>query len=269
MSTSARPPLLGLTPERCAEWFVVANLAFLGVDIALAHAENSFARHAEWAPIAFSALATVLLLPMAIGRRGAVWRVIDRVVGAGAIVVGVLGMVFHLQSGFFQQRTLHDLVYSAPFIAPLAYVGVGLLLLLLRLETPGSPQMAWWLLLLALGGFVGNLGLSLLDHAQNGFFRWTEWIPVFTAAFATSFLLLALLRPDPALVRVCWGVLAAAALVGVVGFFLHTSSNLNRPAARIADRFLFGAPVFAPLLFANLAALGAIALWATARHSRQ
>jgi hypothetical protein len=37
------------------------------------------------------------------------------------------------------------------------------------------------LVLLALGGFVGNLGLSLLDHAQDGFFRWTEWIPVVAA----------------------------------------------------------------------------------------
>jgi hypothetical protein len=266
MSTAARPsPTFRPTPERCAEWFVVANLAFLGVDIALAHAENGFARQAEWSPIGFSALATVLLLPMAIGWRGAGWRVIERVVGAGAIVVGVLGMVFHLQSGFFQQRTLHDLVYSAPFIAPLAYVGVGLLLLLLRMEAAGSREMAWWLLLLALGGFAGNLGLSLLDHAQNGFFRWTEWIPVVAAAFTTGFLLVALLRPQPMLLRVCWGVLAAAAVVGVLGFFLHTSANLHRPAARLADRFIFGAPAFAPLLFADLAALGAIALWATAR----
>ncbi len=257
-----------LTPERCAEWFVVANLAFLGVDIALAHAENAFARHAEWAPIGFSAIATLLLVPMAAGRGGAVWRAVERVVGAAAVLIGVLGMVFHLQSGFFQQRTLYDLVYSAPFIAPLAYVGVGLLLLLLRLETPGSPEMGWWLTLLALGGFAGNLGLSLLDHAQNGFFRWTEWIPVVAAAFGTSFLLVAWLRPDPVVVRLCRAVLAAAAVVGLLGFVLHASADLHRPAKRVVDRFIFGAPAFAPLLFADLAALGAIALWATARLRR-
>ncbi len=185
--------------------------------------------------------------------------------GAGAILIGVAGMVFHLQSGFFQQQTLHDLVYSAPFVAPLAYVGVGLLLLLLRMEPAGSPAVAWWLMLLALGGFVGNLGLSLLDHAQNGFFHWTEWIPVVAAAFGSSFLFMAWVRPTPGLVSFAWPLLAVEAIVGLVGFVLHTVSDWHRPAAGVVDRFIFGAPAFAPLLFADLAALAGIALWATAR----
>jgi ABC-type spermidine/putrescine transport system permease subunit II len=105
--------------------------------------------------------------------------VIDRIVAVGAIVAGVTGMVLHLKSAFFQEQTLGTLVYSAPFIAPLAYVGVGLLLLLVRLEAPESPAFGWWIVLLALGGFVGNLGMSLLDHAQNGLFRWTEWVRSF------------------------------------------------------------------------------------------
>ena len=65
-----REVLRALTPERCVEWFVVANIAFLGVDIGLAHASNAFASRAEWAPVAFSLLATLLLLPMAFGVRG-------------------------------------------------------------------------------------------------------------------------------------------------------------------------------------------------------
>jgi hypothetical protein len=257
-----------ITPERCAEWFVAANIAFLGVDIALAHAENAFRRPAEWAPIAFSAVATLLLIPMITGRGGRSWRAIERVVAAGAILVGVAGMFFHLQSGFFQKQTIHDLVYSAPFVAPLAYVGVGLLLLLLRSEPAGSLAIAWWLVLLALGGFVGNLGLSLLDHAQNGFFHWTEWIPVVAAAFGSSFLFMVWMRPTPSLLSVTWPVLALEAIVGLVGFVLHAVSDLQRPAAGVIDRFVFGAPAFAPLLFADLAALGAIALWATASATR-
>lgn len=253
-----------ITPGRCAEWFVAANIAFLGVDIALAHAENAFQRRAEWTPLAFSAVATLLLVPMIIGRGGRQWRTIERGVAAGAILVGVAGMVFHLQSGFFQQQTLHDLVYSAPFVAPLAYVGVGLLLLLLRMEPAGSPAVAWWLVLLALGGFLGNLGLSLLDHAQNGFFHWSEWIPVVAAAFGSSFLFMIWMRPTPTLVSVAWPLLGLEAIVGLVGFVLHGVSDLRRPAAGLIDRFVFGAPAFAPLLFADLAALGAIALWATA-----
>jgi hypothetical protein len=251
------------TPARCVEVFVFANLAFLGLDIAIAHAENRFERRAEWAPVVFSAVATVLLVPTAFGARGRVFRVLDVAVGLGAIAVGLAGMIFHLQSAFFEEQTLANLVYSAPFVAPLAYVGVGLLLLLVRLERAGSPEVAWWTLCLALGGFVGNFGLSLLDHAQNGFFRWTEWIPVVVAAFGTAFLFVAWVRPERAVVRVTYAVLALAAATGVLGFALHVAADWRRPAAHLEDRFVHGAPPFAPLLFANLALLAALGLWAS------
>lgn len=254
-----------VTPERCVEWFVISNIAFLGVDIALAHATNAFEQRAEWAPVVFSSIATLLLLPMAFGARGALWNTLDRAVGTGSIIVGVAGLAFHLQSAFFEERTLHNLVYSAPFVAPLAYVGVGLLLLLVRAKLAESAEFAWWLVLLALGGFVGNLGLSLLDHAQNGFFRSTEWISVVAAAFGASFLFVVWWRPEPAVVRATRVVLVLEACVGVLGFALHVAADAHRPGPRFIDHLLFGAPAFAPLLFSDLAALGAIAMWATAR----
>jgi hypothetical protein len=256
------------TPERCVELLVFANVAFLGLDIALAHAANHFERAAEWAPIAFSAVATVLLLPTALRARGAIYRVLEVVVALGAIVLGVVGMILHLRSAFFEEQTLANLVYSAPFVAPLAYVAVGLLLLLVRIERSGSPEVGWWLLVLALGGFVGNLGMSLLDHAQNAFFRWSEWIPVVVAAFATGFLFVAWLHPEATVVRATYAVLAVAAATGVLGFVLHLAADWRRPSTRLSDRFLFGAPIFAPLLFTNLAVLGALALWATQRARR-
>lgn len=91
---------------------------------------------------------------------------------------------------------------------------------------------------------------------------------MFSAAFAVGFLFVAWLSPHPAFLRVTWAVLAVQAVVGVLGFVLHVAGNLQRPLERVSDRFLFGAPVFAPLLFTDLAALGAIALWATARAAR-
>lgn len=258
--------LLRLTPERGAEWFAVANVAFLGVDIAIAHAENAYRHRAEWAPLVFSAAGTLLLLPMALGRGGAAWRWIERLVGAGAVMVGAAGMVFHLHSGFFQQQTLRNLVYSAPFVAPLAYVGVGLLLLLLRTRPRSPDELGWWLLVLALGGFLGNFGLSLLDHAQNGFFRWTEWIPVVAAAFGSGFVFVLWLRPPAAPWPVVAALVASQSAVGVAGFALHLWADWHRPAARLTDRFLFGAPAFAPLLFADIAVLAAIGVWARAQH---
>ena len=52
----------------------------------------------------------------------------------------------------------------------------------------------------------------------------------------------------------------AEAGVGVLGFVLHLRANLAKPGRTYRDRFLYGAPVFAPLLFANLAILAAIGL---------
>ena len=254
-----------VTPARAIEWFVVSNVAFLGLDILVAHQENAFERRAEWAPVVFSGLATLALLPMAFGARSATWRIVDRAVAAGAIVVGVIGMVLHLKSAFFQEQTLGNLVYSAPFLAPLAYVGVGLLLLLVRMEAPDSPVFGWWVVLLALGGFLGNFGMALLDHAQNGLFRWTEWIPVVSAAFAVAFLVVVLLRREPGFIRASYGVLALQVAVGALGFGLHVTADVGRRTLPFVQRFVFGAPAFAPLLFADLAVLAALGLWAMSR----
>ena len=177
-------------------------------------------------------------------------------------------MMLHLESAFFVEETLGNLVYSAPFLAPLAYVGVGLLLLLVQTEAPESPVFGWWVVLLASGGFLGNFGMSLLDHAQNGFFHWTEWIPVVSGAVGSSFLLVVLLRPHAAFLRLTYGVLAMQAVVGLVGFVLHVTANLRRRELSLGQRFVFGAPAFAPLLFADLALLGALGLWALVTDER-
>jgi hypothetical protein len=256
--------LARVTPRRAAHVFALSNIAFLGIDIGLAHQANAFASRVEWAPIVFSALATLLLVPSALGVGSRIARVLDHLAGWGAIAVGVLGMVFHLESAFFAKQTLHNLVYSAPFVAPLSYVGVGLLILLLRSKDADEASFGPWLLVLSLGGFIGNFALSLLDHAQNGFFHPTEWIPVAAAAFAIGFLVVILARPGAIPQRVCFAMMAAQVAVGLAGFVLHVVADLRGNAVAPLDRFVFGAPPFAPMLFADLALLAAIGLWASA-----
>jgi len=251
-----------VTPLRAARVFALSNIAFLGVDIALAHMANEFQRPVEWAPIVFSAIATLLLVPGALGLRAALVPTLELVAGWGAIAVGVVGMVLHLQSGFFAKQTLHDLVYSAPFVAPISYVGVGLLVLLLRSKEAQERAFGSWIVLLALGGFVGNFALSVLDHAQNGFFHATEWIPVGSAAMAIGFLVVTLAMPAAMPQRACLAVLGAQVVVGLAGFALHVGADLEASAVSRLDRFVFGAPPFAPMLFADLALLAAIGLWA-------
>src|SRR5262249_52875373 len=145
-------------------------------------------------PLVFSLVAPLVLLAgiIAIRWRSSLlcWRWLGFLVGWTAVALGITGLVLHLDSRFFYENTLESLVYTAPFAAPLSYTGIGLLLLMNRLVDARAAEWARWVLVLALGGFVGNLIFSLADHAQNGFFHATEWIPVASSAFAVGFLLL-------------------------------------------------------------------------------
>ena len=255
------------SPELWVELFAASNLGVLAVDICIAHATNRFRRWPEWIPLAVSLLAPVVLAAglwhkQRTGRHG-LWLRGGQLVGWLSVLTGLAGVLWHLQSSFFLERTLRSLTYSAPFAAPLAYTGLGFLLLMNRAERPGSKAWAQWILFLALGGFLGNFVLSLTDHAGNGFFARTEWIPVASSAAATGFLLVPLVaRVSRRFLDLVAAVLVAQAAVGVVGFWFHLEANLREPGHTLWDKMVNGAPPLAPLLFPNLVALAAIGLWA-------
>jgi hypothetical protein len=126
-----------------------------------------------------------------------------------------------------------------------------------------TREWASWVLVLAAGGWLGNFVLSLGDHAQNGFFHPSEWTSVIGAAVAFGFLTAVLAVPDNRPLRVVAAVVMGLQIViGLVGFGLHVHANLTRPSATLWASFLYGAPAFAPLLFADLAILGLLGLWA-------
>jgi hypothetical protein len=251
-------------PWFLVEAFVLANLGFLTLDIYLAHSVNDFRRTAEYVPLYFSATAPIVLLFALLlrGRWIAVWKDLGYLVGWLAILVGMAGVIFHLDSSFFYERTIRSLTYSAPFAAPLAYAGLGFLLLVNRMVDSNTAEWAQWVLFFTLGGFVGNFVFSLTDHAENGFFDRLEWIPVVASALAIGFLIGCLL-PGQArnFLRLCGGVLLLESAVGVWGFLLHAERNLAGPSVHMLKNLIYGAPPMAPLLFPNLSALGLIALW--------
>lgn len=255
-------------PRFLVEIFIIGNLAFLTADVYIAHAVNAFERPEEWIPIGFSAIAPLLLIA-ALFLRNRFGRFLGFAVGWASLVIGIAGLVFHLQSHFFEEQTIRNLVYTAPFVAPLAYAGLGLLLILDRMVDAESIEWAQWVVFLALGGFAGNFVLSLTDHAQNGFFNRLEWVPVVSAALAVGFLLMLVLRPlELQLHRAAWWILMLQFVVGVAGFTLHLYSDLGRTGRNLWEKFLYGAPAFAPLLFANLAVLAAIGIWAMRQTTR-
>ncbi len=268
-----------LSPRLWLEAFVLVNFAFLAPDIFLAHSTNSFRHPAEYIPLYFALTAPGLLLLAALALRTSgreeggrdlrfeTWRVLGFVVGGAAVLVGVLGLLYHLESRFFRELTLDSLVYTAPFAAPLAYTGLGLLLLMNRMVDVDSVEWPLWVLQLALGGFVGNFIFSLADHAQNGFFHKAEWIPVVSSAFAVGFLAVPfLMHVNRVWLRLCVAVLLLQAGVGVLGFYYHTAANLEGPSPSLFDNFVYGAPALAPLLFPNLVLLTFIGLWELRRH---
>jgi hypothetical protein len=250
------------------ESFVTINLAFLALDIYLAHSVNQFRNPAEYLPLYFSLAAPLLLLVGIISRWGLnyipPWRDFGYLVGWLAVAIGLAGTVLHLDSRFFYERTLKSLVYAAPFAAPLAYTGLGLLLVMNRMVMPRGQEWSLWVVLMALGGFVGNFVFSLTDHAQNGFYHVTEWIPVVSSALAVGFLLAIFLTPvTRRFLWLCVGILAGQGVVGVLGFALHTLANWHGPAD-LRENFIYGAPPLAPLLFPNLVLLcliGMCELW--------
>ena len=253
------------------EVFVTLNLAVLAADIVLAHSVNNFRNAAEFIPLYFSAGAPIVLL-IAIALRWrwryhAAWRDLGYLIGWLSVLIGLAGVLYHLQSSFFADRTLRSLTYAAPFAAPLAYAGLGFLLLANRMTPPRSLEWARWVIVLAAGGFFGNFVLCLTDHATNGFFMSTEWIPVITSSLATGFLIVPVITAvtrkylDAAI-----AILTVQALTGLLGFWFHLRMNLIAPGNSLFEKSVNGAPPMAPLLFPNLVLLAVLGLWELSLH---
>jgi hypothetical protein len=256
-------------PRTWIELFVLFNLGGLAPDIFLAHSVNAFHARAEYVPLIFSLAAPALLLVALwalANARPALWRWLGFLTGGTAVVMGITGLVLHLQSQFFQQWTLASLVYAAPFAAPLAYTGLGSLLIMNRMVSDQEHEWAQWVVFFALGGFTGNFIFSLTDHAQNAFFHRTEWIPVLSSALAVGFLLVPLMLPTSRAFRwLCGLILLMQMAVGMLGFGFHALADWRGPGDSLFLRIVHGAPIFAPTLFCDLAVLAAIGLWALGR----
>jgi hypothetical protein len=252
------------------EVFVIFNFFSLTGDVALAHSANHFRNAAEYIPLWFSLAAGITLVAGITARVRnnwqSVWRDLGYLAGWISIAVGAAGVIYHLNSSFFYERTLKSLTYAAPFAAPLAYMGLGCLLVMNRMVARHSREWAQWVLFFALGGFGGNFVLSLSDHAINGFFRWSEWIPVISSGFAIGFLLVLLLLDEQrGFLWLTVGVLFVQMLVGGLGFLLHAWADWHGPAGNLFQNIISGAPPFAPLLLPNLSILGFIGLFAMDR----
>jgi hypothetical protein len=277
---------LPLTRDQLMLLMAAVNEIFLGIDIYLAHSISGTITAREWIPIIFGPCAGVLLLLAGLVslRRRTAASILATVVLLISMGVGFLGAYFHLVRAILPTAPLGErvsvalLVWAPPILGPLTFTLVGLLgisaawieapldsgVLRLpgdwRLDLPYSKTRA---LLFMVGlGTMATLVSSVLDHARTGFENPWLWVPTAAGTFGSIVAvgLGAIERPRRADILVFAGTMVLLMLVGITGAVLHILRNLTAEGAIVGERFLRGAPFLAPLLFANMGALGLIAL---------
>ena len=201
-----------------------------------------------------------------------------------SIVVGLLGMSFHLVRAILpfaplgQQVSIPLVVWAPPVLGPLTFALVGLMgLSAVWMEQPADSGI-----LTLLGGrklslpysktsaffFMVGLGTlatvisSVLDHARTNFENPWLWLPTGIGVFGTVVALALGTINSPRRSDLLTYVMAMLllVLVGMLGVGLHILRNLAFENAIVVERFLRGAPFLAPMLFSDMGALGLVIL---------
>lgn len=262
------------------------NEIFLGIDIYLAHSISGTIVPYEWIPIIYGPVAgAVLVVAGLIALRSRpTATVLATIVLVGSIVVGLLGAYFHLMRAALpsgpegEQVTVRLLVWGPPVLGPLMFAFVGLWGLSAawvedppdsgRLRMPGGRTLRLplsktraYFLMFSLAALSTVLS-SVLDHARTQFENPWLWVPTVVGTLATivGFHMAVLERPHRYDVAIFLFTLALLVLTGLIGTVLHIDDSLTSRNAFVAERFIRGAPILAPLLFANIGAFGLLIL---------
>ena len=262
----------------------------LGAETGLAHLISGSIKPAEAIPVICGPLFGVLLiiaLVMRMRAHGATLPSSLLVIGVGAasIGVGLLGSAFHWvralpPSNFADYGLRLDwIIYAPPVAGPLAFAGVGALAVIALLEDtqpetgkltlPGVitfqtplPQTRQFLWLVAFGLYAATLS-SFLDHARTGFEDVFVWIPLFLGIFGSvTATILALYHTHrPSDYFWFFWVMVLMIVMGVLGMGLHINADLPEGDAGLqVERFIRGAPVVAPMLFAVMGSFGLLTM---------
>jgi hypothetical protein len=111
-------------------------------------------------------------------------------------------------------------------------------------------------------GYVAAEASAILDHARGQFENPAVWLAVVPGAFATAVTLAMACKRNPNHsdhVIYIWTQLMMI-LVGLLGLGMHLSADMTPTGELSIERMINFAPVFAPLLFTNMAILGLIAV---------
>ncbi len=265
---------------------VAINQLFLGLDIFLAHSNDGIIKPYEWIPVAFGPIAGISLLIAGVVslRHRTLANLLASLIFFFSILVGLLGTYFHLHRSLLpfapagEQLTTGLLVWGPPLLCPITYILIGMIGLSAAwsetqldsgkislfggrvIQMPTNKTQIYFILV---GIFMLVTVLSsVLDHARVRFENPWLWLPTIVGVFASVVTVSMgffpkLRRPD---VYIFLCAMLLMGIVGMIGLWLHIERNLAGQGALLLERFLRGAPVMAPLLFANMALLGGVIL---------
>lgn len=275
-----------LSRDQAMLLMMAVNEFLLAVEIFVAHNISGTIRPYEWIPIIFGPIAGALLLVagvIAIKQRPTA-TIMATLIFLASIAVGLLGAYFHLiraalpdaPSG--EKLTVRLLVWGPPLLGPLTFALVGVLGISAAFveEPPDSGRLRLfgrWTIRLPLSktqayfmlvglGILATVISSVLDHARTNFENPWLWIPTTAGVFGTlvGITLGTIRRPNRSDLTIYAVTMILLILVGMVGAVLHIQDDLTSRGEFVAERFVRGAPVLAPLLFSNMGAIGLIVL---------
>jgi len=286
MFPRVRERKIPLTRDQMMLLMAALNLLLLGLETLIAHLISGSIVPYEWIPIIFGPTAGILLLLAGLlaVRNRPLATVIATTVFLASILVGLLGAYFHTVRAILpyadpgSQFSVPLLVWAPPVLGPLTFSLVGLLgLSAAWVENPPDSGI-----LALLGGRIISLPYSktrayffitgmaslatvissVLDHARTDFLNPWLWVPTGIGVFATlvAVVLGALENPSRSDIFTFTAAMLAMITVGVTGLGLHIAENLTASGVIVGERFIRGAPFLAPLLFADIGAIGLIAL---------
>ena len=100
----------------------------------------------------------------------------------------------------------------------------------------------------------------MLDHARTPFTNPWLWVPTGVGVFGTvvAVALGVIRKPSRADLWVYIFAMLLLIVVGVAGLLLHVATDLTPGGAIVVERFIRGAPFLAPMLFADMGAIGLV-----------
>jgi len=261
-------PFIGLYPFQWTGLLTATMTLVLLGDAFAGHYRSGFVSRAQYAPFVAGGLLIVAAL-MASVAPGAAWASTAlRAAGWLAVATGVVGFAFHHYYGIARKPggykwLLHQLMYGAPQLAPLALALAGAFGLATARGLAGGTQfvgmeMRTALLSLVAVGIAGAVLQSAVLHYRGAFNNAAMYAPLTAPALAVVALVWAALAPGRLALASVLILLWATLLVGFVGMGMHLRGFGRQMGGLYVALFnwLEGPPAFAPALFAGFAAVG-------------